>query len=137
MTDNSTAVRHLNPEGLPQNPAFSNVVVVPASATTIYIGGQNAVDASGAIVGQGDIAAQTEQVLRNIEIALAAAGAKLEHIVKWTIYIVQGQPLGPGLAVFQRVWGDRPNPPVITGLFVAALANPLYLLEIDAVAVVP
>ncbi|MGE0540297.1 MAG: RidA family protein [Dehalococcoidia bacterium] len=133
----TSQVQHLNPQGLHQNPAFSQVVTVSGAVRTVYVGGQNAVDASGSVVGKGDIAAQTEQVFRNLEIALAAGGASLEHVIKWTIYIVQGQPLGPGLAVFQRVWGTRPNPPVISGLYVAGLANPDFLVELDAVAVVP
>jgi len=104
---------------------------------TVYIGGQDAVDASGAIVGKGDIGAQTGQVLRNIQAALEAAGAGLEHVIKWNVYLVQGQSLQRGFEVFQRVWGQRPNPPAITGMFVAGLAHPDYLVEIDVVAVVP
>ena len=130
-------VEHLNPEGLPQNPAFTNVVVVTGPVRTIYIGGQDAVDATGQIVGAGDIGAQARQVYANIQTALEAAGAGLEHVVKWNILIVQGQPLEPGFAEFQRVWGERPNPPTITAAFVSALANPEFLVEIDAIAVVP
>lgn len=135
--DDAGAVQHLNPDTLPKNPAFTNVVVVTGPVKTVYIGGQDAVDAAGAIVGKGDIAAQSEQVMRNIQAALAAAGADLEHVIKWNVYIVQGQSLQPGFEAFQRVWGSRPNPPTITGLFVAALAHPDFLVEIDAVAVVP
>jgi enamine deaminase RidA (YjgF/YER057c/UK114 family) len=128
---------YLNPEGLHANPAFSQAVVVTGNVKTVYVGGQNAVDASGAIVGKGDIGAQSERALKNVEIALAAAGARLEHIVKWDVYIVQGQPLLPGFEAFRRAWGDRPNPPAITGLFVAGLAHPDFLVEIDAIAAVP
>jgi enamine deaminase RidA (YjgF/YER057c/UK114 family) len=134
---NGGQVEHLNPEGLPQNPAFTNVVVVTGPVRTIYIGGQDAVDATGQIVGTGDIGAQARQVYANIQTALEAAGAGLEHVVKWNILIVQGQPLEPGFAEFQRVWGERPNPPAITAAFVSALANPEFLVEIDAIAVVP
>lgn len=130
-------VEHLNPEQLPQNPAFSNVVAVSGPVKTVYVGGQNAVTASGEIVGKGDIAAQTEQIFRNLEAALAAAGAGLEHVIKWNIFVVHGQPLQPGFEVFQRRWGSRPNPPLVTGVFVSALAHPEFLAEIDAVAVVP
>jgi enamine deaminase RidA (YjgF/YER057c/UK114 family) len=130
-------VEHLNPEGLPQNPAFTNVVVVTGPVRTIYIGGQDAVDATGQIVGVGDIGAQTAQVFENMQTALEAAGAGLEHVVKWNILIVEGQPLEPGFAEFQRVWGERANPPVITAAFVSALANPEFLVEMDAIAVVP
>lgn len=135
--DGAGSVQYLNPDALAKNPAFTNVVVVTGAVKTVYIGGQDAIDASGAIVGKGDIGAQTEQVLRNIQAALAAAGAGLEHVIKWNVYIVQGQSLQAGFAAFQRAWGRRPNPPAITGMFVAGLANPDYLVEIDAVAVVP
>jgi enamine deaminase RidA (YjgF/YER057c/UK114 family) len=130
-------VQHLNPPGLHRNPAFSQAVVVTGNVRTIYIGGQNAVDAGGQIVGKGDIGAQTEQIFKNLEVALAAAGAQLEHVIKWNVYVVQGQPLQPAFAVFQRVWGNRPDPPLITMLFVAGLANPDFLAELDAIAVVP
>ena len=130
-------VEHLNPKGLSRNPAFTNVVVVTGPVRTIYIGGQDAVDATGQIVGIGDIGAQTAQVFANMQTALEAAGAGLEHVVKWNILIVEGQPLEPGFAEFQRVWGERANPPVITAAFVSALANPEFLVEMDAIAVVP
>jgi len=130
-------VQHINPDELSKNPAFTNVVVVTGPVKTIYIGGQDAVDASGTIIGKNDIKAQTEQVLNNIHTALKASGAELEHIIKWNLYVVQGQPLQPGLEVFQRIWGRRPNPPAITMMFVAELANPDFLVEMDAIAVVP
>jgi enamine deaminase RidA (YjgF/YER057c/UK114 family) len=130
-------VEYLSPEGLPQNPAFSNVVVVSGPVRTVYIGGQDAVDATGQIVGVGDIAAQTSQVLANILTALEAAGAGPEHVVKWNVLVVQGQSLQEGFGAFQRVWGQRANPPVITFAFVSALANPEFLVEMDAIAVVP
>jgi enamine deaminase RidA (YjgF/YER057c/UK114 family) len=130
-------VRHINPEGLNKNPAFTNVISVTGNVRTVYIGGQDAVDGSGSIVGKGDIRQQAEQVFRNLQAALKADGAELEHVVKWNIYIVQGQPLQPAFEVFQKVWGRRPNPPTITVMFVFGLANPDFLMEMDAIAVVP
>lgn len=47
-------------------------------------------DAAGAVIGKGDVKAQTEQVLKNVETILAAGGAKLEHVVKWNVYMVEG-----------------------------------------------
>ena len=130
-------VEHINPDTLHKNPAFTQVVVVSGAVKTIYVGGQDAVDASGAIVGKGDLKAQTEQILHNLQAALAAGGANLEHVVKWNLYVVQGQDLRAGFEVFQRVWGRRPNPPAITGTFVSGLAHPDFLAEMDATAVVP
>jgi enamine deaminase RidA (YjgF/YER057c/UK114 family) len=130
-------VEHLNPEGLNRNPAFTNVVVVSGPVRTIYVGGQDAVTAEGEVVGKGDLAAQTEQVLVNLQTALAAAGAGPEHVIKWNLLVVDGQSIEQGYAAFQRVWGNRPNPPLITAAFVTALANPDFLVEMDAIAVVP
>ena len=137
MMTSAGQVQHLYPDTLHKNPAFTNVIVVSGSVKTLYVGGQNAVDASGSIVGKGDFKAQTEQVLKNIQAALAAGGAQIEHVIKWNLYVVQGQPLQAGFEVFQRVCGRRPNPPAITMAFVAGLANPDFLVEMDAIAVVP
>jgi enamine deaminase RidA (YjgF/YER057c/UK114 family) len=133
----SGTVEHINPEDLSKNPAFTQVVAVTGPVKTIYIGGQDAVDASGTIVGKGDIKGQVEQVFKNLESALKASGAGLEHVIKLNIYIVQGQPLRPGFEVSQQRWGSRPNPPAVSVMFVAGLANPDFLVEIDAIAIVP
>lgn len=130
-------VQYINPRSLHQNPAYTNVVTVTGPVKTVYVGGQNSVDTSGAIVGKGDFKAQSEQILKNIQAALAAGGAQLEHVVKWNMYVVQGQPLQEGFAAFQRIWENRPNPPAISMAFVAGLAHPDFLAEIDAIAVVP
>ena len=130
------SVQHLNPDGLHKNPAYSQAVVAQGNVRTIFVGGQNAVDSSGTVVGTGDIQAQAEQIFKNLEIALAAGGAGIENIIKWNIYVVQGQPPQPAFEVFQRVWGKRPNPPLITLLYVSGLAHPDYLMEIDAIAVI-
>ncbi len=130
-------VEHLNPEGMHHNPAFSQAVVVTGPHRTIYVGGQYAVDVHGEIVGPGDIGVQTRQALANLQRALAAGGADLEHIVRWHVSVVQGQPLEPGFEAFQEAWGDRPHTPAITMAYVAGLAHPDFLVEIDAIAVVP
>ncbi len=129
-------VQYINP---PELPAFgyTNVVVVQGAVKTVYIGGQDAVNAKGEVVGVGDVAAQTRQVMDNIEVALAAGGATLENVIKWNVYLVQGNDFMPGFKVFQERWGDRPNPPAVTGIMVPGLARPEYLVEIDAIAVVP
>ena len=136
-TSKNGQVQHINPDVLSKNPAFTNVISVTGNVKTIYIGGQDAVDASGTIVGKGNIKQQTEQVFSNLLAALKAGGAELENVIKWNIYIVQGQPIQPAFEVFQNVWGRRPNPPAITVMFVFGLANPEFLVEMDAIAVVP
>lgn len=127
----------MSPDGLHKNPAFSQVVVARGQVRTVYVGGQSSIDFSGNVVGKGDIGRQAEQAFKNLEIALSAAGARLENIIKWTIYVVQGQPLQPGFEEFQRVWNHRASPPLVTVLIVAGLANTDFLLEIEAIAVIP
>jgi enamine deaminase RidA (YjgF/YER057c/UK114 family) len=137
LTTSAGQVQYINPVTLNQNPAFTNVVIVSGSVKTVYVGGQDAVDASGQIVGKGDLKVQTEQILKNIQTALEAGGAKLEHVIKWNLYVVHGQSLRAGFEVFKRFWGNRPNPPAITMVFVSGLAHPDFLAEMDAIAVVP
>jgi enamine deaminase RidA (YjgF/YER057c/UK114 family) len=128
------AVSYLNPENMHKNPAFSQVVVVTNPAKTIYIGAQTATDKDGQIVGKGDLAAQTTQVLKNIEICLEAAGAKPENLISWNIYLLEGQDMTPGVEVGMKWWGQRPNPPLNTVFFVSGFA-PDFLVMIDAIAV--
>ena len=54
-TSTQGQVQHINPEGLSKNPAFTQVVTVTGPVKTIYIGGQDAVGASGTIIGKGPI----------------------------------------------------------------------------------
>jgi enamine deaminase RidA (YjgF/YER057c/UK114 family) len=131
------SVRYINPDSLNKNPAFTNVVVVEGNVRTVHIGGQDAVNASGEIVGKGDIVAQIEQIVSNLRAALAAGDAGPEHVIKWNVYIVEGQPLQAAFAAFQNAWPQTPNPPAITGVFVSGFAHPDFLVEMDAVAVVP
>src|SRR5215204_7434402 len=131
------SVSYVDPEGLHKNPAFTNVVVVEGPVRTVHVGGQNAVDASGSVIGKGDVAAQTRQVLKNLRTALEAGGAGPEHVVKWNVLLVAGVDLQEALSAFRGAWDQPPSPPAITGFFVAGLANPDFLVEMDAVAVVP
>lgn len=129
-------IEFINPGDLPSNPAFSQIAVASSPGRTVWIGGQNAVNSGGSIIGEGDIVTQTDQVLRNIESALAAADASLDNLVKCTIYIVQGQSIETSFEAAMRRWGGRNNPPTITVLVVAGLSRPEYLIEMDAVAFV-
>jgi len=124
----------INPDGLLKSSAFSQIAITKGSGNTIYIGGQNAVTKDLQIVGKGDITAQTEYVLKNIETALNSCHATLDDLFKLTIYIVQGQDIKKGFEGAQNFLKKLGNPPVITGVVVAGLANPEYLVEIEAVA---
>jgi enamine deaminase RidA (YjgF/YER057c/UK114 family) len=127
-------VRHINPEGLHRNPAFSQAVVVEQPAKTIYIGGQNGVDADGKVVGP-TLGEQSRQVFHNLATILESEGASLANIVHWSIAVVEGHSFEEGLAAFLEVWNPADPPPAITVHIVAGL-GPGFLVEIDAVAVV-
>jgi enamine deaminase RidA (YjgF/YER057c/UK114 family) len=62
------------------------------------------VNANGKLIGKGGLKAQTEQIFKNLEIALRAVGAELHDVIKCNIYSVQGQDVRPAVEVFQRVW---------------------------------
>jgi enamine deaminase RidA (YjgF/YER057c/UK114 family) len=128
------STRHINPEGLHRSPAFSQAVVVEQPAKTIYIGGQNGVDAEGKVVGP-TVGEQSLQAFRNLATILESEGASLANIVHWTIAVVDGNAFDEGVAAFQQVWNPADPPPAITVHVVAGLA-PGFLVEIDAVAVV-
>lgn len=130
MTQNAL----LRPEGLVQSPAFSHVAVVPPGATTVYVGGQNAVDGDGKLVGGDDVAAQTQQVMTNLHVALAAAGASVQDLVMMTILLVEGVDLAVAYPVAAAEMAGA-APPVVAAR-VAGLAVPGALLEVSAVAAV-
>jgi len=131
------SIEFLNPEGMHANPAFSQGAVVSGPHKTVYVGGQNAVDADGGIVGEGDLAAQSAQAARNVLAVLEAAGASREQVVRMTIHIVEGQDPRAGMAGYMQVWGRVEHPAPISVVFVAGLAHPEFLVEVDAIAVVP
>ena len=128
------STRHINPEGLHRSPAFSQAVVVEQPTKTIYIGGQNGVDANGEVVGP-TVGEQAGQAFRNLATILESEGASLANIVHWTIAVAEGHAFDEGVAAFQQVWDPADPPPAITVHVVAGL-GPGFLVEIDAVAVV-
>ncbi|MEZ5659168.1 MAG: RidA family protein [Burkholderiaceae bacterium] len=100
------------PAGLLHNAGYSQVVST-TGARTIYTAGQVAIDEQGALVGAADLAAQTEQAMRNVGLALAAAGASFADVVKITTYVVNYEPeqraiIGRARAPF---FADRPRRP--------------------------
>ena len=127
---------HFRPEGLVHNASFSQVVAA-TGARTVYTAGQVSIDERGAVVGAGDLAAQTAQAMRNVGVAPAAAGAGYADIVKITTYVVSYKPehravIGSARAPFF----SSGTPPASTLVGVSALAVPDWLVEIEAVAVV-
>jgi enamine deaminase RidA (YjgF/YER057c/UK114 family) len=134
--DAAMPITHVNPDGMHRNPAFSWAVRVPAGHDTVYIGGQNGVGPDGTVVGPG-LREQTSHALENLRTCVEAAGGSITDVVKWTIYCVAGAPLQEGFAAFGEFWPRDAAPPAITFAFVAGLAVPGALVEIEAVAAVP
>ncbi len=128
-------ITRLQPAGLVNSPAFSHVVVVPAGATTIYVGGQNGVDDTGAIVSD-DVAEQSVRTIDNVETALQAAGASLADVLQWTVLIDADADLGAAYgAIAPRLAVDGP-PPLVTAARVAGFGVPGALIEVSAIAAV-
>lgn len=132
----SATIRHLNPDGLLANAAYTQVVAA-RGAEHVYIAGQVSLDAEGNVVGEGDLAAQTDQVMKNLGAALEAAGASFDDVVKITTYVVDYRPeLRRVIAEARGRYLPAGKPPASTLVGVQALAGPEWLIEIEAIAVI-
>lgn len=109
---------------------------VIARGRTVFLRGQVGQDLdSAASVGVGNVTAQTEQAMRNVQQLLGEAGGRLEHICKITIYLTDARYReGVYRTVGRWLKGVYP---VSTGLIVSGLARPEWLVEIDVIAVIP
>ena len=128
-------IEHLRPHGLANNPTYTQVVT-GRGARTVYVSGQVAIDAEGNLVGGSDLATQTEQVMVNLGVALTAAGATFDEVVKIVTYVVDYQPEHRAIIGEARSRHlPTGSPPASTLVGVTALAAPEYLVEIEAVAI--
>lgn len=127
-------IQHINPDGMASNPAYSQGVVTYGNGKTIYVGGQNAVNELGEIVGKNDLSAQTIQAMQNVQAVLEAAGAGWNQVVKLTVYILQGNDPVKAFQAAQSFLAKMPKPPAVTVVMVAGLGHPDWLLEIEAIA---
>lgn len=126
----------INPEGLTRPGAYTPVVTA-RGGKTIWIAGQVPQDASGELVGRGDLKAQIEQVYSNLQLALAGAGATFNDVVKLNVYVVNYKPEYRDLLNQVRSRHvSKDNPPASTLVGVQALAREGFLVEIEAVAVI-
>ncbi|HEX2350936.1 MAG TPA: RidA family protein [Ktedonobacterales bacterium] len=131
----SDHVTFLSPAGLAAA-GYTPLVTVRGATTTIYLSGQVALDASGALVGRGDFRAQAQQVFANLKTALAAAGADFSHIIKLNLFLLDRANL-PILREVRDQYVNIAQPPASTLLVVAGLAREDFLLEVEAIAVLP
>lgn len=134
------SVQLLNPNTLAQADVYAQLSIAEGSKM-VFISGQVARDAAGTPVGEGDLAAQTEQAYANVHAAVTAAGGTFADIAKLTVYLVDWEPtkmaqLAEGaVRAAQRLGFDLVRP--ITLIGVAALGEPDLLVEVEAVAVLP
>jgi reactive intermediate/imine deaminase len=128
-------VQFINPPTLAKAPGYTQVVIAPAGRT-IHISGQVALDATGAILGLGDFRAQAQQVFENLKAALAAGGASFADVVKITIFVLDMANL-PVLREVRDAYVSAERPPASTAVQVSRLARAEFLLEVEAVAVLP
>lgn len=128
---------YLKVPGLNNTKNYTHVVTVTGNHKTIYISGQVGTNDKGDLVSKHDLKAQAEQAFKNLELALKAAGAQKENIVKWNIYLLAGQDIEAFRTVRAQFWQEAPNPPASTLIYVAGLFHPNCLVEIEAIAVVP
>ncbi len=119
-------------DAYPEQTLDNDVCMAVRAGNTVYLRGQTAMDLDGKIVGIGDPAAQAENAMTCAEVLLKEAGASLADVVQIRIYITDPRHRE---AVYQVVgkWLKGVYP-VSTGLVVAGLAKPEYLMEIDIVA---
>ena len=113
---------------------YSHVVSVTGGGRQIYVAGQLARDKEGNCIGKGDMGAQIEQVGKNIEACLKAAGASLSDIVKTTTFVTDIEEFFRHNEVRMRYLG--PALPTSTTVEVRRLAGPDFMVEIEAIAIV-
>jgi enamine deaminase RidA (YjgF/YER057c/UK114 family) len=129
-------VRYLNPSGLSTPRGYSHVVEV-RNGRMIFIAGQVAQDPKGEVVGVNDFRAQANQVFENLQIALQAVGADFSNVVKLNTYVLDMSQLPVLREVRDKYFANIPNRPASTAVQVQKLARDQFLLEIEAVAVLP
>ena len=124
-----------SPATLPPPVGYSHIAKVN-KGTLIYLAGQVSSDASGQLVGEGNLEAQAEQVFKNLKIAIEAAGGTMADIVKMNIYLVAevGQDEVPKMRAIRDRYVNKEKPPASTLVVVTRLARPGWLLEIEAIA---
>ena len=128
-----SVIQRMNPPGLSTPTGYSHVVST-RGGRTIYIAGQVALDAKGQLVGDGDLAAQTRQVFANLEVALKAAGATFDDVVKLNTYMRDATQVQMIRDVRAKYFTKAL--PASTLVEVSRLANPGFLVEIEVIAVV-
>lgn len=128
-------LEHINPEDLPTPPTYTHVVAATGSRM-LFVAGQEPEDAGGNLVGADDLKVQARQAFANVGRALAAGGARPDHVTMITIYVVGYRPDYLPVIETGRAAVFGAHKPADTIVGVQALARPEYLIEVSAIAVV-
>jgi enamine deaminase RidA (YjgF/YER057c/UK114 family) len=129
-----TKISFTNPKEIAAPVGYTHVVSVESPRKILYISGQVSKNQSGEMVGKGDLEAQTRQVYSNILAILRSQGASFKDVVKLNTYSTQPEKVGTARRVRDE-FITRENPPASTFIGVTALADPAFLIEVEAVAV--
>lgn len=119
----------------PDQDLDNDLCQVVRAGNLVFLRGQVGTDFDGNLVGRDDPAAQARQAMHNVEQLLADAGSELAHVCKIVIYLVNRDHRGPVYREIGR-WLKGVYP-VSTGVYVAGLAKPEWLVEVDVTAVIP
>ncbi len=128
-------IEFTTPPALPQPNGYSHVATIGPGHRLVWTSGQVPIAADGTAAPVGDWAAQTRQAMRNVDAALAGAGATWDDVFKLTFYVVDTS----ALAVVRAVRDEFVNierPPTSSLVQVAGLFRPDLLIEIEAVAAI-
>ena len=113
---------------------YAHVVTVEGAKKLVFCAGQVGADVDGKVLPPDDFGAQTKMVMKNLKNALAAGGAKLSDVTKVTIYICNPHDVPKARGILFDYFGK--HPPGSTLCILRGLANPNFLLEIEAIAAV-
>jgi len=131
-TANSQEIQRVNPDGMTQPIAYTHLVKFDK---LLFIAGQVALDAEGNVIGAGDMKAQVRQVLENLQTILASEGADFSHIVKTNIFTTNIEEYFETGAIRQEYFAG--HAPTSTLVQIERLARPVFLVEIEAIAIAP
>jgi len=129
-----TSISFINPKEVAIPTGYTNVVSVDGPKKILYISGQVSTNQKGETVGAGDLETQARQVYANLGAILKSQGASFKDVVKLNTYSTQPSKLDVVRKVRKEFVGTE-NPPASTFIGVTALADPAYLIEVEAVAV--
>jgi enamine deaminase RidA (YjgF/YER057c/UK114 family) len=129
-------IEYLKPEGLLNVPSFSQVTTA-SEGKLVFVSGQVAWDAQGKPMFPGDLEAQTRKTYENLKIALAAAGATFDDVVKFTVYVKNlDTDKWRRISKVRSEFLSKERPAASTMIGVTSLVFDELLIEIDAIALV-